>query len=125
MTRLFLATALVLHLSGVAAVAAFVCTQPAMTARTCCCHQDPSDRDSSPRTPEASAPCPCAMSPALPAPVSSTPVTVSTSHTPGAMPATVTPVPFDPAAGAGSRALGHRAFADTGPPLLSASPLRC
>ena len=125
MTRLFFATALVLQLSGMAAVGVVVCAQPAMTMRTCCCHQDPSDRDSSSGRPEASAPCPCAMAPPLPAPVTQTPVTVSTTYNPVSMPATVAPLPFDPAAGAGSGTLGHRAFADTGPPLFSASNLRC
>ncbi len=125
MTRLFLATALVLHMSGVAAVAVFVCNQPDMTMRTCCCHRDGSQRESSSRTPDASAPCPCAMSPALPAPVTQTPVTLSTSHNLGAMPATIAPVPFDAAASARSEAFGRYTFADTGPSLLSASHLRC
>ena len=125
MTRLFLATALVLHLSGISAVAAFVCTQPAMTVRTCCCHQQESDRQSSPRTPEASAPCPCAMAPTGPPPVTQTPVTVSTSRNPVSTPAILIAAPFDAAAGARSEAVGHLAFANTGQSLLSASHLRC
>ncbi len=125
MTRLFLATALVLHLSGVSAVAAFVCAQPGITVQTCCCHHERSDRQSSPRTPDAAPVCPCTMAPPLPAPVTQTPVTVSDSRTLVSTPALFTAVWFDAAAGARAEAIGHYPFAGTGPLLLSASHLRC
>ena len=125
MTRLFLATALVLHISGVSAVAAFVCAQPGMTVATCCCHHDRSNPQSSPRTPAADAPCPCAMAPAAPEPVTQTPVTVTASRDLISTPAIFSPVRFDPAAGARAGAIGNHAPTETGPPLLSASHLRC
>lgn len=125
MTRLFLATALVLHISGVPAVGAFLCAQPAgMTVQTCCCHHERSGPESSPKS-EASAPCPCAMAPTLPVPVTQTPVTVSASQNLVSTPAVFMPVRFDAAADAAAQAVGHGVFADTGPPLLSASHLRC
>jgi len=119
MTRLFLATALVLHLSGVSAVAAFVCAQPGMTAQTCCCHHEPSD------TPIAAPVCPCAMAPERSAPVSDTPVTVSASLTLGSMPAILATALPDAAADLRLARITHAALIDTSPPLLSASHLRC
>ncbi len=125
MTRLFLATSLVLQLSGVSAVTAFFCAQPAMTVQTCCCHHQAAHRQSAPRTPVAAPTCPCAMAPRGPVPVTQTPVTVSTSRTPDQ-------APLVPAArwshatdGPGLLAAVHDIFADTGPPLLSVSHLRC
>jgi hypothetical protein len=121
MTRLLLATALVLHLSGVSAVAAFVCAQPGMTAQTCCCHHE----RSSDGAPEAAAPCPCAMAPPLPAPVTQTPVTASASRILVSTPAVLAGVWSDLTDGMRALAASHAVFADTGPPLVSASHLRC
>ena len=120
MTRLFLATALVLHLSGVAAVSAFVWAQPpGMTVETCCCHHERSD------TPIAAPVCPCAMAPERSAPVSDTPVTVSASLTLGSMPAILATALPDAAADLRLARITHAALIDTSPPLLSASHLRC
>lgn len=121
MTRLFLASALVLQLSGVAAVAAFVCAPPAMTVGTCCCHHE---SESAPGTPTAAPVCPCAMAPMAPPPVTQTPVTVTASSDLLSTPALFAPAPYDAAVAARAETLGHRAFAGTGPPL-SASHLRC
>ena len=120
MTRLFLATALVLQLSGVGAVSAFVCAPPdGMTREDCCCHHERSD------APIAVPVCPCAMAPDRDAPVSDTPVTVTAAPTTVSMPAIVSSVfPLAVSDVRLARAIDV-VPADTGPPPLSASHLRC
>ncbi len=120
MTRLFLATALVLQLSGVAAVAAFVSVQPeGMTREACCCHHERSD------TPVAVPVCPCAMAPDRDAPVSDAPVVASTAPAPVSMPAIVSDVLPLAAPDLRVSRVTDIVAADTGPPPLSASHLRC
>ncbi len=120
MTRLFLTTALVLQISGAGAVAAFVCLQPpGMTRETCCCHHERSD------TPVAVPVCPCAMAPERDAPVSDTPVTSSQAPTLVSMPAVVAAVLPLAVPDLRLARVTDAVFIDTGPPLLSASHLRC
>jgi hypothetical protein len=71
MPRLLVAIALVLHLSGLSAVAAVVCNRPGMTATSCCCHHGNAPGNG----PSASPKCPCTMAPQPTAPAAPMPAT--------------------------------------------------
>ena len=122
MTRLFLATALVLHLSGFTAAAAVVWAAPApgMTASSCCCHHAHVPG----RTPVAAPACPGKMAPGVPAPATPMPATPSDSHSPFAAlaPAALLTGPVPVAAALRAQAAGA---VDSSPPYLTAAHPRC
>jgi hypothetical protein len=125
MSRLFLALAIVWQLSGFAGAAALVCQLQEGQPQSCCCHHQKTDRGAAPHAPVAAPSCPCTMAPPLPAPLTQTPVTASATRPVVSTPAAVVAPWRDEMPDMRSAAVLHHALADTGPPVLSASHLRC
>jgi hypothetical protein len=125
MNRLFLASALVLHLSGVCAVAAVVRTQPGMPLQSCCCHHSAPGQRSSSQRPVATPTCPCNMAPQVPAPVTPTPATVSSSRNPLAAAGLVCTLTVDAVLPAALLPPHQAAIGDLSPPYLTAAHPRC
>jgi hypothetical protein len=124
MTRLFLATALVLHLSGVPVVAAVVCTHPGMPVQCCCCHRTTTEESPS-GTPVARPSCPCKMAPDVPAPATPTPAAALSSRNPLPV-AGIVHAPMIEATLSASLLSSHLpATDDSSPPYLTAAHPRC
>ncbi len=121
MTRLFLAIALVLQLSGVSAAAAVVCADRGMPMPSCCCRHTSSSPSESPL---ATPSCPCKMSPDVPAPVGTAPVTPASSSNP--IPATLAAaLPIGGAFDAATHCAHVSTIVDSSPPYLTAAHPRC
>ncbi len=122
MTRLSLAIALVLHLSGLSATAAVVCAERGMTAAACCCHHT---ADRSDRAPQVFPSCPCAMAPDVPAPATPRPATHLSPRTPAYALAIACLPPVDALAVQSSHPFHFIESADPSPPYLTAAHPRC
>ena len=124
MTRLLLATALVLHLSCVPVVAAVVCTCPGTAVQCCCCHRTTTKEPAS-GTPVARPSCPCKMAPDVPEPGTPTPVTLSRPRNPLPAAAIVVGLPIEGALRAVPLLSHLPATGDLSPPYLTAAHPRC
>ncbi len=126
MTRLFLATALVLHLTGLPAAAGVVSAVAGtrgMTPGACCCHH--ASAGQSAHLPHATPVCPCSMSKDVPAPATSMPATPSSSQNPLSAFALVALPIAGPALVAAPFTLHLSITAESSPPYLTAANPRC
>jgi hypothetical protein len=123
MTRLSVAIALVLHLSGLSAVAAIVCRQPEMTATSCCCRHG-SGEQARGRARSVSTPCPCTMAPQPDPPATPVPATQLTSGGGGAVVLSTLPAIVGPLQAA-HLGLHIPVTGDSSPPYLTAAHPRC
>jgi len=124
MTRLLVATALVLHLSGVPVVAAVVCTCPGTPVQCCCCQRTTTEESPS-GTPVARPSCPCKMAPDVPEPATPTPATLSSSRNPLPAAGIVAALPSEGALRAVPLLSHLPATGDLSPPYLTAAHPRC
>ncbi len=127
MTRLFLATALVLHLTGLPAaagvVSAVLANPSGMTPGSCCCHHAAAPQSA--HVPHASPVCPCRMSRDVPAPATTMPATPSPSQNPLSTFALAALPIVGPALAGVPLCLDRAATGDSSPPYLTAAHPRC